>query len=474
MSANTTNLATPELAAKPVGEADRRFVAPAVSAPRSSPNSFRLARLLSTDVLASFPEAAYEQDSLTQDLFGKKRILLAKPSAIRHVLLDNYTNYCRPPASQRTLRPMLGDGLLISEGESWRHQRRVIAPLFAPRVIPMLARTVLTCALEWVSELGLRAGQSIDLLNEVRHLALEIAGRTMFSIDTGDDGRILRRHLDHFTDRLGHPRALDFLLPLWLPSPYDIARRRFHTNMLRVVERIMDRRLGQPAGSHARDLMELMAEARDPETGAGFTRAQLLDEVTTMLVAAHETTSLGMFWALYILAHAQDEQEQLAKEAATVDLAPGQVDQALSALVYTRAVTSESLRLYPPAAVLNRWALADDCADGINIPRGAHVVVSPWVLHHHARFWQDPYAFEPSRFLPGAPPPSRFVYLPFGAGPRICVGSQLALAEITLAMAALLRDWRVEDIDSHIPRPVSVIVTRPDRPVQFRLTPRRG
>ena len=474
MSASATPTGASPARSGAAGEATARFVTPPVAAPQSSPGSFQLARLLSTDVLASFPAAAYEHESLTQNLFGKKRILLAKPGAIRHVLLENYANYCRPPASVRTLRPMLGDGLLISEGESWRHQRRVIAPLFAPRVIPMLGKMILESALAWVAALEERAGQPIDLLREMRHLALEIAGRTMFSIDTGEDGRILRDHLEHFTERLGHPRALDFLLPLWMPSPHDFARRRFHAGMARVVLRIMDRRLALPPSDHARDLMELMAAARDPETGAAFSRAQLLDEVTTMLVAAHETTSLAMFWTLYLLSRAPEDQERLADEASAQELVPSNVERTLAALVFTRAVASESLRLYPPAAVINRWALKDDRADGIDIPRGAMVVVSPWVLHHHKTFWQDPYAFDPSRFLPDAPPPSRFVYLPFGAGPRICVGAQLAMAEIALVLAALLRNFRVVCDDPHVPQPVSVIVTRPDRPIQFRLYPRHG
>ncbi len=472
MSVNAADRASLEVRSSQANEADTRFVAPAVSAPRASPGSFRLARLLSTDVLASFPEAAYEQDSLTQDLFGKKRILLAKPSAIRHVMLDNYTNYCRPPASQRTLRPLLGDGVLISEGESWRHQRRTLAPLFAPRVIPMLGEMVLASALAWVGELEKRAGQSLDMLHEVGQLALEIAGRTMFSIDTGEDGRILRGRLDRFTFGLAQPRTLDFLLPLWLPSPYDIARRRFHTNMTRVVARIMDRRLAQPAGSHARDLMELMAAARDPETGAGFSRAQLLDEVTTMLVGGHETTAHGLFWTLYLLASAPREQERVAAEAGAVEFAPGTVEQALKDLVFARAVASESLRLYPPGAVINRWALNDDCADGIDIPRGALVVVSPWLMHHHKRYWNEPYTFDPTRFLPDAAAPERFTYIPFGAGPRGCMGGGLAMAELMLVTAALLRRFRVELNDRHEPKPISVIVTRPDRPIQFRLDPR--
>ncbi|MGH7104009.1 MAG: cytochrome P450 [Acetobacteraceae bacterium] len=474
MSVDAAQPATVQVRPDPASKTGACFVAPTVAAPQASPGSFRLSRLLSTDVLASFPAAAYEQDSLTQDLFGKQRILLAKPSAVRHVMLDNYTNYCRPPASQRTLRPLLGDGVLISEGESWRHQRRTLAPLFAPRVIPMLGEMALTSALAWVDQLAKRTDQSLDMLHEVGELALEIAGRTMFSIDTGEDGRVLRGHLERFTFGLAQPHTLDFLLPLWLPSPYDVARRRFHSKMVRVVARIMDRRLAQPPGLHARDLMELMAQARDPETGAGFSRTQLLDEVTTMLVGGHETTAHGLFWTLYLLASAPREQERLAAEADAVEMVPGRVEQALKELVFTRAVASESLRLYPPGAVINRWALNDDCADGIDIPRGAFVVVSPWLMHHHTRFWNEPYAFDPSRFLPDATPPERFTYIPFGAGPRGCMGGGLAMAELTLVTAALLRRFHVELNDRHEPKPISVIVTRPDRPIQFRLTPRRG
>ncbi|MGH7120089.1 MAG: cytochrome P450 [Acetobacteraceae bacterium] len=423
-------------------------------------------------MLASFPEAAYKAESVTQNLFGAKRLLLAKPSAIRHVLLDNSGNYRRPPASYRTLQPMLGDGLIISEGEVWRRHRHILAPLFAPRVIPLLGEIILDSALRWVKRVAERADEPVDLLQEMRHLALEIAARTMFSVDPGDEGRTLRRYLERFTDRLGHPRTLDFLLPLWLPSPHDIPRRRFHADMMRVMERFMDRRLNHPPDQRARDLIEAMVAARDPESGAGLSRQEILDEVNTMLIAGHETTSLGLFWAFCVLAHAPREQERLAEEAAAANLLPEHSEQLLAELVYARATASESLRLYPPVAVMNRLAQADDCADGIEIPRGTHVVIAPWILHHHSRFWQDPYTFDPSRFLPEAPQPSRFVYLPFGAGRRICIGAAFAMAELMLVLASMLKNFRVEPAEQRMPRPVSVIVTRPDRSIRFRLIPR--
>jgi cytochrome P450 len=271
------------------------FCAPVFAAPATSPVSFRMAKLLRTDLVGSFPRTAYEQDYVVQHLFGLKRILLNKPEAIRHVLMENHDNCCRLPASQRMLRPMLGNGLLISEGESWRHQQGTIAPALAPRVIPMMARVMVGVPQDWTAEFAKVAVQPVDVLRQMRLLALDIAERTMFSIDTGEDGQELRTLLEYFTGKIGIPHLLDFLLLPGIPTPYDFVRRRLRARMMRVVERIMDRRLKQPPGQHARDLLGLLVAARDPETAEAFSCVQLRGQVTTMLVAGHETTGLAPF-----------------------------------------------------------------------------------------------------------------------------------------------------------------------------------
>ncbi len=180
-----------------------------------------------------------------------------------------------------------------------------------------------------------------------------------------------------------------------------------------------------------------------------------------------------MFWALTLLAAAPAAQDRIADEAACVDLTAERATEALDQLPFTRAVLSETLRLYPPAFVIVRQAIAADACDGIDIPRGAVVMIAPWVLHRHRRLWRDPDAFDPARFLPDAPPPPRFTYLPFGAGPRVCVGMQFALTEATLALAALTRAFHLARDDITPVLPVAIVTTQPDHAPMFRLRARR-
>ena len=239
-----------------------------------------------------------------------------------------------------------------------------------------------------------------------------------------------------------------------------------------LIDRVIDERLASGEDNAARDLFDLLRAARDPETGAAFTREQLRDQVATMIVAGHETTAITLFWSLYLIAHAPGWQDAIAAETAGLDLGPAGASDALASLVQTRAVVSEALRLYPPAFTLIRAAIAPDRAGDLEIPRGAVLMIAPWVLHRHRRLWRDPDAFDPSRFLPDAPPPPRFAYLPFGVGPRVCVGAQFAMAEATLVLAALVQSFRIALVDDLEVMPKPVVTTQPDRAPDFLLTPR--
>jgi unspecific monooxygenase len=238
-------------------------------------------------------------------------------------------------------------------------------------------------------------------------------------------------------------------------------------------DEIIAARLSAPPSEKPRDLFDLLLAARDPETGAAFSRAQLRDQMATMIVAGHETTALTLFWSLYLLASAPAEQERLAHEARVVDLGPEAAGEALPKLAYTRAVVNETLRLYPPAFAIARMAIAADQAGDTAIPRGSLVIISPWVLHRHARLWKDPDAFNPSRFFGQEPQGHRFAYLPFGAGPRVCVGAQFALAEAGLVLAKLIKQFVVTIEGDRRSCRVAIITTTPDHPPPFRLRARR-
>ena len=444
---------------------------PIPPAPQRPPRELPLLgflRAIRTNALAMWTDAAYEQDVLVRRFLGRSNILVNDPDAIRHILLDNWQNYRRSPASIRILRPITGQGLLLSEGDDWRFQRRIIAPALAPRTLPVLARHIVTCADEAVAALDTDSAQPVNLLAAMQNLTLEIAGRSMFSLETRRFGPTMRAHLVEFGMNYARPHLFDMLLPASVPTLRDLRRRAFQRRWMGLMEQIMDARLAAPSSDTPRDLFDLLLAARDPETGAAFSREQLRDQVATLILAGHETTAVALFWSLVLLAMAPDEQARVAEEARAVHIAPDNAMDALPRLVRTRAVIDEALRLYPPAFIIVREAKASDRAGPIDIPRGAVVMIAPWVLGRHRRFWRNPDAFDPSRFLPGAPTPSRFAYMPFGAGPRICVGAQFALAEATLVLARLMRAFNIALLEPP-PTPVAVVTTQPNHPPLFSL-----
>ncbi|MBV8094381.1 MAG: cytochrome P450 [Acetobacteraceae bacterium] len=434
---------------------------------------FGFVRAVRSNAVRMWPRSAYEQEMVIDRQLTRTVILANAPDAIHHVLVENAQNYRRTPASIRVIRPIVGEGLLLSQGETWRHQRRTIAPALAARVVPILARHMAAVAAETVSSLTAESGP-INLLATMQRVALDIAGRSMFSLEMHAQGPAMRDHLLRYGMHLARPYFLDLFLPISIPTPHDFARRRFQAEWMGFIDALVEARLQHPQPEKPRDLFDLMRAARDPETGAAFTREVLRDQTATMIVAGHETTALTLFWACFLLAHVPEAQQRVAAEASSCDLSPEHAGEALQFLPFTRAVVSESLRLYPPAFALARQAIADDQWRDIPIRRGAAVLIAPWVLHRHRRLWRDPDAFDPERFVPGAPQPPRYAYLPFGTGPRICVGAQFALTEATLVLAALVRSFHLTCIGEKPVLPMPVITLQPNYPPPFLLQPRIG
>ncbi|MDR3534815.1 MAG: cytochrome P450, partial [Rhodopila sp.] len=389
-----------------------------------------------------------------------------------HVLVGNPGNYRRSPASIRILRPITGEGLLLSEGDTWKLQRRTVAPALAPRVMPMLARHVVSATDHALTRLAAEAGQPINLLATMQTLALDIAGRSMFSLEMDQYGGAMRRLLTEFAEKYAQPRLLDMLLPPSIPTPKDLGRARFKRRWMGLMETILAARLATPEPETPRDLFDLLRAARDPETGAGFAPEQLRDQVATLILAGHETTAVALFWALIMLAQAPEEQEWLAEEVRDVKIEPESAYATVAALPRTRAVVNEALRLFPPAFTIVREAIAADRVGDLDLPAGSLVMIAPWVLHRHHALWQDPDTFRPSRFMPDQPQPGRFAFMPFGAGPRICVGAQFAMTEAILVLAALIGRFRVTRVDDRPVLPVGIVTTQPDHPAQVRLSVR--
>lgn len=416
---------------------------------------------------------AYAEPVLAGRLFGRDQFLLNDSAAIRHVMVDNTANYGRSPGAKRVLRPVLGEGLLLAEGAAWRHQRRTIAPALAPRTMPLLARHVVeACAAKEAELLGL-AGRPVELLPHLQALALTIAARSMVSLDATGFAVELRALLVRYAPH-SQPGLLDLLLPAGVATPADRRRAAFRRDWLALFDRVLDARERQAADDDTpRDLFDLLRIAEDPETGARFSRAALRDEVATMILAGHETTAVTLFWSCWLAARFPEHADRIAAEAAPLDLSAGHAGRAIASLPYTRAFIDEALRLYPPAFMIVRQALgADTLPGGQAIARGAVLSVAPWVLHRHTGLWDRPGAFDPDRFLPGRAPPPRYAYMPFGAGPRICVGAQFAITEAVIVLARLLRLVRPRFSGSGHVVPRGMVTTQPDRPVRFILDPR--
>jgi len=426
-----------------------------------------------TSALGAWGQRAYEEDIIRGRLFGRSSFTVNTPDAIRHVLVDNYENYTRTPVGLRVLRPILGQGLLIAEGRAWKHQRRTLAPAFTPRAVTTLVPHMIAVTDETIANLKGGYGRPLDLREIMQRMTLEIAGRTMFSFGMDRHGAALRNFVMEYGERLARPHFLDLALPLSWPTPQDFARARFRKRWTAFVAVLMAERraAGKKDGAPPRDLFDLMVAARDPETGNAFSDEQLGDEVATMILAGHETTATTLFWALYLLALDPEAQDEVAAE---VEGLPAGMTPDIERLAFTRAVVDETMRLYPPAFLIARAAKAADTVAGLPVRPKDVILIAPWLLHRHEKLWRNPNAFIPQRFLPPAPPPDRFAYLPFGVGARVCIGAHFALVEATLALAKLIGAFRVELLDRAPVMPLGVVTTQPDRSPMFVIRPRQS
>lgn len=442
---------------------------PLVSAPpERSLGKMQFLRALRADMLSVFPKSAYAEPSWSIRILGHNVVLLNGADAIQHVLIDNQGNYRLPPTAIRALRP-IGRGLAISEGEQWKRQRRIVTPELAPRAMPMLSRHMASTIQEHLAEFDGQAGQPVDILSWMQALALDIAGRAIFSVGMRDHAGELRALIGEYGERHVKLDVLDMILPLSIPSPRDAPRWRWRKRWDQLTSKIVAQRLAADRTGDQGDLFGLLRAAKDPETGDGFSDEELRDQMATLILAGSETTSNAMFWALVLLAQVPDEHRQVVEEIEGLDLSSDSAHANLSRLPRTRAVIQEALRLYPPLPIITREAIEADRVGDIELKPRDVVIVAPWVLHRHASLWDRPASFDPSRFLPGAPALPRFSYLPFGGGPHVCVGAQFALAEATLAIASIMQRFDLLPTEDRPILPKAYMGLVPDSPPRFRL-----
>jgi cytochrome P450 len=375
-------------------------------------------------------------------------ILLSKPAYIKHVLVDNNRNYTKAFAYQ-FLKKALGNGLLTSEGDFWLKQRRIAQPAFhRERLLYLVERMVdLTSQLLQHWQVLKSQQQTFDLAAEMMKLTSAIAAQSLLSSDVSKLVGSIVRDVAILNESTIKKIATPFIFraPLWVPTPlnvrFTLTRRRLNTIIFQIIN---SRRVAQVRHD---DLLQMLMETRDEETGETMSDQQLRDEILTLFIAGSETSSNALTWALYLLWQHPEIREKVAREVQVVlsDRLPTVAD--LPALKYTQQVIQETMRLYPPAWLLGRQAIANDTIDGYHIPKGAQIYISTYVLHRHPDLWNSPDTFDPDRFTPeNIKNRHKFAYIPFGSGPRFCIGNNFAIMEMTVALAMIVREFRLRPV----------------------------
>jgi cytochrome P450 len=405
-------------------------------------------------------------------VMGRSFIALFDLEAIEAVLVTQHAAFEKDRFT-RDLERVLGAGLLTAHGETWRRQRKLIAPSFQRAEIGEYANVMVERAQAFLARST--RGAVFDVQSAMMQLTLDVLVRALFGTEVSRAGEVERLLSALARDYRPPAVALRLSAPEWLPVPSRRRLRRVRAALDSILlELFAERRARAPSKPDAEappDLLGRLMQASDAQ--GGLSEAVLRDEAMTLFLAGHETTALSLTYALRLLALHPGEAERLQVELREVlgGRPPGMLD--LPRLPRLRAVLDESLRLYPPAWAMGREPLEDVVVAGIHVPRGTQVIVSPWILHRDPRFFGDPERFSPSRWLDGPPPP-RFAYLPFGAGPRVCIGSHFALAEAALILGTLLQNTHFELVSRAPLVPSPSVTLRPRAPVLMRMTDRAG
>jgi cytochrome P450 len=421
---------------------------------------------LGRNAYGAFPRRCLDEPIVKLRLAGRHLVLASSPEAIRHIMLACAEDYVRLPLGRRVLGAIVGRGLLVSEGETWRRQRRAMAPAFTPRNLPVMTRHIARCAEAACDRLERSSGTEIDLLHELQMLSLEIAATTLFSLEATRFGPELCRLVSEYMGSIGRLYLTDVLLPEMIPTPLRARRTLFRRRWTRLIRSTIEVRRRAGGIDTPRDLFDLLSEVH-----GSHDEDLLADEVSTMIVAGHETTALTLFWMCTLLASARQWQSALAAEARKLDLSVDSAGASLPQLVLTRAVVEETLRLYSPAFMTGRLAKRAHEICGTQVPAGSIILLPYWLLHRNPRWWSHPEVFDPHRFLNGAQP-DRLTYLPFGVGRHVCIGAQLAMAEAILVIARLVAQFEITMLDSRPLLPIGKLSTRPDYAPRFLLRTR--
>lgn len=420
------------------------------------------------NLIEIIPEIATKQPIIT----GKTGIIrwhmVMDPEANRRILKEKLDIYPKSDVTKNILRPAIGDSLFIAEGAHWRWQRRAAAPVFSHRNIAALA-PIMSASAQAVCDRLERCDGQADVFHEMVRATFEVISDVTFSGTGSMDSSGVHKAIDAYIDQTARVSLFDVLgVPTWVPR----WSRIFGPNSLGNMKAIADESINARRASGPKpvpDLLDLLLEGSDPETGRQMNSAELRDNLLTFIVAGHETTALTLSWALYLCAFDPQVQDKLRAEARSVLQGRIATGEDAARMPYCTQVIKETLRLYPPAAFLSRTAQADDTLCGRDVRRKDTVMLPVYALHRNELLWEEPDAFRPDRFGPDASH-DRYSWLPFGDGPRICIGSHFAMVEATIILSTLISRFRFERIEGRDPKPVLVVTLRPEGGVPLRIS----
>jgi cytochrome P450 len=418
------------------------------------------------DPLATFTRLSNQYERVVRiEIGGRKQFVALRAEDVRYVMQENHRNYVRSPAFL-VLKIFLGEGLLTSDGDFWRRQRRLAQPAFHRQKLVVLAQTMVQEASVWVDEIGqLDLAKPVNVSQSLMDVTMRIVCKTLFGTDVV--GRLdgLSNALETVNYLANKMLLTPVKIPMSWPTPDNISYRRARNLVDNLIYGFIAKR--RQTGESRDDLLGMLLNAVDDETGVGMSDKQLRDECITLFTAGHETTAVSMAWTLYLLAQHPDILARVRAEAqAHLGDAIMPAPEAFRGLNYTLQVIQESMRLYPPAWAMSRMAVHDDQLGPHHIPAGNTVIMSPYLLHRDPRHWENPDLFDPERFAPERGKERHsYAYMPFGGGPRLCIGNQFALMEMQIMLGLFARAFTIETLPGQRVVPQPLITLRPKKQV---------
>lgn len=423
------------------------------------------------DPLKFLSSATKEFPEIVTYRFATRQVVyLSDPALVKHVLQTNSKNY-QKGLQYEPLKLVLGNGLLTSEGDFWLRQRRIIAPVFHKKYIDSFAEQMVSSTRHLIKEWDSQKGKVIDAYPSMMQLTLDIVGLTLLSTNVKDKATSVGHALGVLMEfAINRVRAI-IKLPLWFPRPSNIKFRKKKKVLDDLVLDIIKRRRTQKS-DHI-DLLDMLMKAQDEETGETMTDEQLKDEVMTIFIAGHETTACALSFTLYLLAENPDKQELLYREVSSVLGENEPTLEDLRKLEFTTQVIYESMRLYPPAWIISRRSLGSDQLGEYSLPEESNMLICAYAMHRDERRWENANEFNPDRFeKEKMKDVDKFGYLPFGGGPRICIGNNFALMEMQIAVSMMVQKFKFEKEPSFNLELDPLVTLRPKNGVNLKLIKR--